>query len=186
MPRFKNETRLRTMNWNITSLIGLFLAMIPFSAIAQVEKHPGAEKAMARIVLQKDYGDQLKFHSREVVTLAHNIQVPGLNGLMFMRWMGDNPGTEILASLQWFEKKDDLLKFYRSTTSGKDYKLDAFDGIKVWKIGENGYSWTDGEHFLISLGGSPRPPDEMVRDWMTLIGSKVGEIVELPQKIPAE
>ena len=43
-------------------------------------------------------------------------------------------------------------------------------------IGEKGYSWTDGEHFLVSLGGSPQPPQEMVEAWLSMIGSKVAEI----------
>jgi len=52
------------------------------------------------------------------------------------------------------------------------------------KIGENGYSWTDGEHFLLSLGGSSRPPDEMVKDWLAMIGSKVAETKKEAEKNP--
>lgn len=140
---------------------------------------------MEKIVLKKDFGEKLKFHSREVVTMLQNDRVPGLNGLMFMRWKGNDPGAEVMVSVQWFEKKDDLLKFYGPTTKRKDYKLGELDGKSLWMIGENGYSWTDGEHFLVSLGGSPRPPDEMVKDWLSLIGSKVAEIKKDGVKAPA-
>ena len=93
---------------------------------------------MEKIVLKKDFGENLKFHSREVATILQNDRVPGLNGLMFMRWKGDDPGTEVMASVQWFEKKDDLLKFYAQTTRRKDYKLGELDGTSLWMIGENG------------------------------------------------
>jgi hypothetical protein len=53
-------------------------------------------------------------------------------------------------------------------------------------MGEHGYSWTDGEHFLVSLGGNPQPPDEMVKDWLAMIGSKVAEIENKTKKTPAD
>ncbi len=162
------------MKANLIS-IGIVTALFAGSAVAQPEKHPEAEKAMAKIVLQKDFGKQLKFHSREVVTVARNDKVPGLNGLMFMYWWGD-AGITIKASVVWFEKKDDLLKFYASTTQGNDYKLGEFNGTRIWKMGKDGYTWTDGEHFMVSLGGPPLPPEEMVKDWLGMIGSKVAEI----------
>lgn len=161
------------------TILGSLAVLFSSGAFAQHDKpalHPEAEKAMEKIVLKKDFGENLKFHSREVVTMLRNDKVPGLNGLMFMKWKGGDPRTEVMASVQWFKKKDDLLKFYAPTTNRKDYKLGEIDGNSLWMIGENGYSWTDGEHFLVSLGGSPRPPEEMVKDWMSLIGSKVAEI----------
>jgi hypothetical protein len=164
------------MKTKLISTIGIVTTLLAGSAVAQPEKHPEAEKAMAKIVLQKDFGNQLKFHSREVVTVAKNDKVPGLNGLMFMRWKGDDSSAGVEATVVWFEKKDDLLKFYASTTQGNDYKLGEFNGSRIWKIGENGYTWTDGKNFLVSLGGSPRPPEEMVKDWLAMIGSKVAEI----------
>ncbi len=164
------------MKTKLISAICIVTALFTGSAIAQPEKHPEAEKAMAKIVLQKDFGKQLKFHSREVVTMAKNDKVPGLNGLMFMRWKGDDPSAGVEATVVWFEKKDDLLKFYVSTTKGNDYKLGEFNGTRIWKIGENGYTWTDGENFLVSLGGAPLPPEEMVKDLLYMIGSKVAEI----------
>jgi hypothetical protein len=105
---------------------------------------------------------------------------------MFMRWKGDAPGTEVMASVQWFEKKDDLLKFYASATKREDCTLGKFDGTTIWKIGKNGYLWTDGEHFLVSLGGSPPPPDEMAKDWLAMIVSKVAELGKAAEKNPAE
>ena len=160
-------------------LVSAIALLVSLSAVAQgqvPQKHPGAEKAMAKIVLEEDFGDDLKFHSREVVTLAQNDRVPGLNGLMFMRWKGDGAGTEVMASVQWFEKKEDLLAFYAGSKKRKGFKLGEFDGTVLWKVGESGYSWTDGEHFMVSLGGSPPPPPEMVKAWLAMITSKVADL----------
>ena len=175
------------MHVKLLTILGTFAVVFSSGASAQQGEpapHPQAEKAMVKIVLERDFGKNLKFHSREVVTMLQNDRVPGLNGLMFMRWKGDDPGTEVMASVQWFEKKDDLLKFYAPTTKRKDYKLGELDGTSLWMIGENGYSWMDGEHFLVSLGGSPRPPEEMVKDWLAMIGSKVAEIEKEAERKP--
>ena len=107
-------------------LIGIATVIAGSTSFAQVEKHPAAEKAMSKIVLTKNYGEKLKFHSRNVVTMARNDKMPGLNGLMFMRWKGDDAKTEIMASVQWLENKEDLLKFYAMTTKRQDYKLGEF------------------------------------------------------------
>lgn len=179
------------MHSRLLTVLGTLAVMFSSDASGQPGKpapHPLAEKAMEKIVLKKDFGENLKFHSREVVTMLQNDRVPGLNGLMFMRWKGDDPGTEVMASVQWFEKKEDLLKFYAPTTKRKDYKLGELDSTSLWMIGENGYSWTDGEHFLVSLGGSPQPPEEMVKDWLAMIGSRVADIEKEADKksVPAE
>lgn len=163
------------MELNPLPIVGVLSVLIPSSAIAQLPKHPEAEKALAKIVLKKNFGDDLKFHSRQVVTLAKNDKVPGLNGLMFMRWKGDEE-TEVLASVQWFENKQDLLAFYAQSKKQKDWELGEFNDTPLWKIGKNGYAWTDGEHFLVSLGGSPLPPPEMVEAWLDLISSKVADV----------
>jgi hypothetical protein len=117
--------------------------------------------------------------------MAQNDRVPGLNGQMFMRWKGDDPGTEVMASVQWFAKKKDLLAFYAQSTKREDYELGEFDGTTLWKIGVSGYSWTDGEHFLVSLGGSPAPPPEMVKAWLAMIASEVAEVEKEGEKKPA-
>lgn len=164
--------------------IVLITLIVPNShaVLAQPPKHPLAEKALARLVLKQDYGDELKLRSREVVTTAKNKGVPGLNGLMFASWKGEAAGTEILASVQWFEKKANLIEFYTKTKKRADYKLTEFNGTTLWRIGNAGYSWTDGEHFLISLGGNPDPPPAMVKDWLDLIPSKVAEVEEETRK----
>jgi len=157
-------------------LLGIAAIISSCTALAQMETHPAAEKAMAKLVLKKNYGDKLKFHSRKVVTMAENPRVRGLHGLAFVRWKGDDPGTEVMASVQWFADKADLMTFYAMTTKRRDFELGELDGTAIWKMGKNGYSWTDGEHFLISLGGSPAPPEEMVKDWLALISSQVAKI----------
>jgi hypothetical protein len=164
------------MQSKLLPTLAALTVLISSSAVAQPPKHRGAEKALAKIVFEKDFGDALQFHSREVVTIARNDRVPGLNGLMFMRWKGGDGSTEVLASVQWFEKEKDLLAFYAPSRKGKDYTLGEFDGTTLWKIGESGYSWTDGEHILVSLGGTPAPPPEMVKAWLTMVPSKVAEV----------
>ncbi len=170
------------MRYTLVSVLGTLSLLISWSAFAQPPEHPGAENALAMIVLEKNFGDQLKFHSREVVTIANNDKVPGLNGLMFMRWKGDAPGTEVIASVQWFEKKDDLLEFYAKSTKRDGNKLSPFEKTTLWKIGEFGYSWTDGEHFLVTLGGSPTPPPEMIKAFLAMIGSKVADVEREAEK----
>ena len=75
-------TKEQTMHCKIAFILAMPLGLISSSAVAQPPKHPEAEKALARLVLKKDFGEKLKFHSREVVTSAQNDGVPGLNGLM--------------------------------------------------------------------------------------------------------
>ena len=152
-------------------------------AIAQPPSHSKAENALARIVLKKDFDEQLKFHSREVVTISPNNSVPGLNGLMFMRWKGDDPGTEVMASVQWFERKADLLRFYETSKERANFKLGEFEEAALWAMGKSAYQWTDGEHFHVSLGGSPDPPPEMLKAWLKLVPSKVAEVEKQPGRL---
>ncbi len=175
------------MHTKLLTILGTLSVLFSTGAFAQQgmpATHPQAEKAMAKIVLKKDFSNNLKFHSRKVVTMLKNDGAPGLNGLLFMKWKG-GPGNSVTASVQWFEKKDDLLNFYTLATKRKDHQLGGFDGTTLWKISENGYSWTDGEHFLVSLAGSPPPPERMVKDWLAMIGSKVAEIEKEAEKNPA-
>lgn len=180
--------REHTMPGKHVAILGTLAVLILLSSTVarsqESAKHPGAEKAMAKIVLKRDFG-ALKFRSRQVVTIAQNDKVPGLNGLMFMKWKG-GPGTEVMASVQWFAKKDDLLTFYAKSKKRADYKLGKFEKTTLWKIGEAGYLWTDGEHFLVSLGGSPAPPPEMVKAWLGMIPSKVAEVEKEAKKKEAK
>lgn len=168
-------------------ILGAVTVLVSSSAMAQPPKHPEAEKALAKIVFEEDFGDGLELHSRQVVTMAENNRVPGLNGLMFIEWEADGPGTGVMASVQWFEKKKDLLAFYVQSHERKDYKLGEFDGTTLWNILDEdskkvGYSWTDGEHFLVSLGGNPVPSPKMVKAWLAMIPSKVAEVEEEADK----
>jgi len=181
-----SATTKPTMKTKFISTIAIVTALFAGSAVAQSEQHFEADKAIAKIVLQKDYGEQLKFASREFVTMTKNYRVPGLNGLMFMRWTGTEPGTRVDAQVLWFEKTLDLLRFYASETKREDHKLGEFNGTRIWKMSQDrteGYLWTDGKHFMVSLGGSPHPPEEMVKDLLAMIGSKVAEIEKRRQEI---
>lgn len=162
-------------------LLSTFSVLEAAPEIPRPRPHPEAEKAMAAINLEQDFGTQLKFHSREIVTMANNHQVPGMNGLMFMRWRGDDPKTEVTASVQWFEHRSDLLNFYAETVHRGGFLSGKLNDKVVWEIGEHGFSWTDGKHFLVSLIGSPPPPPKMLNAWMALIPSNVAEI-ENPNK----
>jgi len=156
-----------------------FSLLISVNSTGQEPKHLDAEEAFSKIVLEKDFGDELKFHSRQVVSIVENNRVPGLNGLMFMRWKGDDGGAEVMASVQWFEKKEDLIAFYDPEKIRNPYKLNNVEKTTLWKMEEDGftgYMWTDGEHFLVTLGGSPPPPPEMMKAWLGLIASNVGEL----------
>ncbi len=153
----------------------LLIIHMQVAAYAETEPHPEAESAMAEIVLEQDFGEELKFHSRDVVTMARNDKVPGLNGLMFMRWQGDDALTEVTASLQWFENINDLKDFILNSPQFETFTLGQFERTTLWTIGDMGYAWTDGKHFLVSMGGRPRPPAEMVRAWLGMIESNVAD-----------
>tara|TARA_B110000483_G_scaffold139508_1_gene166643 strand:- start:649 stop:1179 length:531 start_codon:yes stop_codon:yes gene_type:complete len=157
-------------------LLSTFSVLEAAHEITQPRPHSEAEKAMAGIDLERDFGPQLKFHSREIVTMAINNQILGMNGLMSMRWRGDDPHTEITASVQWFEHRSDLLNFYAEGVNRDGFQLGQINGAVVWEIGEHGFSWTDGEHFLVSLIGSPPPPPKMLNAWMASVPSNVAEI----------
>ena len=99
------------MRFRFFFIFAPLFALFSMQGCTQTAAHPGAEKAMERIVLERDFGDNLKFHSRKVITIAENPKVPGLNGLMFMRSKGAAPAMEVVASVQWFEDTGDLLHF---------------------------------------------------------------------------
>lgn len=161
-------------------LIVSLLALLAPQGHAQTSKHPGAEAALARIVLERDFGDGLQFQSREAVTLAENTTVPGLHGLLFMRWTGASPDIEVMASVQWFQNREDLLRFYRAEKKRSTRGLRSIGNTVIWRTGDNSYLWTDGEHFVIGIGGSPAPPDEMLEAWLTLIESHPPDLARLP------
>lgn len=167
-------------------MILLAALLMPFSALvhAQGSPHPGAEQALARIVLEKDFGDGLKLQSREAVTFATNPQVPGLNGLLFMRWNGADPADQITASVQWFEETSDLLAFYTAERARAAQGLQMVGGTVVWKTSEQSYLWTDGGHFMVSIGGSPAPSKEMLMAWLDLIESNPPDLAPLPSVSP--
>jgi hypothetical protein len=172
------------MNIKVFFIFAPLLVLLSLQGYAQTAAHPGAEKALEQIVLEQDFGDDLKFHSREAATFADNPRVPGLNGLMFMRWKGANPATEIVASLQWFEETIDLLPFYRAERARTARGLLSIGNTVIWKTGEQSYLWTDGEHFVVGLGGSPAPPQEMMEAWLALIESNLPDLVQIPTASP--
>lgn len=168
------------MNLRVFIFVAPLFALLPLQGYAQTEPHPGAERALKRIVLDQDFGDGLKLYSREVVTMAENARVRGLNGLMFMRWKGAEPASEIVASVQWFEETSDLLPFYRAERTRTGRGLLPIGDTVIWKTGENSYLWTDGEHFVVGLGGSPAPPLEMLEAWLALVESNPPDLARVP------
>jgi hypothetical protein len=172
------------MNLRVFIIFAPLFALLPLQGYGQAAPHPGAERALERIVLEQDFGDDLKFYSREVVTIAENPKVRGLNGLMFMRWKGAEPATEVVASVQWFEDTSDLLPFYRAEKARTGRGLLPIADTVIWKTGENSYLWTDGEHFVVGLGGSPAPPLEMLEAWLALVESNPPDLGRVPTAAP--
>ena len=172
------------MSSRVFFIVAPLFALLSLPGYAQTAPPPGAEKALERIVLERDFGDNLRFHSREVITIAENPKVPGLNGLMFMRWKGAVPATEVVASVQWFEKTSDLLTFYRAEKVRTGQGLLAIGDTVIWRTGEHSYLWTDGEHFVVGLGGSPAPPTEMLEAWLALIESNPPDLARVPAANP--
>lgn len=172
------------MQLSVSLFLSILVALLAPQGHAQPTPHPGAEKALERIVLEEDFGNNLVFHSREVVTMAENPSVQGLNGLLFLRWKGVDPSREIVASVQWFEKTDDLLIFYRAERARVGRGLLPIGDTVIWKTGKSSYLWTDGEHFVVGLGGSPAPPREMLEAWLVIIGSNPPDLAPVPKALP--
>lgn len=172
------------MKIRVSFILATLLALLSLQGYAQTAAHPGAEKALEQIVLERDFGDDLKFHSREAATFADNPRVPGLNGLIFMRWKGSNSATEIVASVQWFEETSDLLPFYHAERARSARGLLTIGNTVIWRTGEQSYLWTDGEHFVVGLGGSPAPPQEMLEAWLVLIESNPPDLAQIPTASP--
>ncbi len=159
------------MNVRAFFIVTLLFALLAPRCYGQTAPHSGASEAFERIVLERDFGNNLKFHSREALTFEENPIVPGLNGLMFIRWKGADPEIEVIASVLWFDETNDLLQSYRAETARSGLVLLPIGDTVIWKTSEHGYLWTDGEHFLVGLGGSSTPPREMLEAWLALIES---------------
>ena len=54
----------------------------------------------------------------------------------------------------------------------------------IWKTDEHSYLWTDGEHFVVGLGGSPALPKEMLEAWLALIESNPPDLARVPSGYP--
>lgn len=167
---------MRAINTPMKTGVLIILFFTVLVAFAQPDSHPAAEEALASIVLEQDFGPELKYTSRDVVTIADNDRVPGLNGLLFMRWQGDDAITEVTASVQWFEQKKDLEAFILQTPQLVNLKQIQFGDTTLWEIKGIGYAWSDGQHFVVSLGGRPIPPDAMVEAWLRLIHSRIDSL----------
>jgi hypothetical protein len=155
------------------------LALTSLSAFSQTSPHVQAELALEGIVLDKSFAG-LELHSRDAITMVSNTQVPGLNGILFMRWAGTDPSKEIMASVQWFENTEDLLACYRKEKARSRAGLFVVGDSIVWKTSESSYLWTDGRHFVVGLGGSPAPPRNMLEAWLTLIESNSPDLARIP------
>ena len=172
------------MNPRFLTFLAPLIVLSCAQAHAQSAPHPGAEEALERIVLDQDFGDSLMFDSREVTTIASNTAVTGLNGLLFMRWKGTDPAMEVTASVQWFERAEDLLAFYRKEKARTARGLQVVDDAVIWKTSEQSYLWTDGKHFVVGIGGSPAPPEEMLKAWLELIESNLPDLAPVAAASP--
>lgn len=167
----------------VSRLFFALLALTGLNAFAQTTPHLQAELALDGIVLEKSFAG-LVLQSRDAVTMIENPRVPGLNGILFMRWKGADPAKEIMASVQWFENKEDLLAFYRKEKARRRAGLFVVADSVVWKTGESSYLWTDGRHFVVGLGGAPAPPREMLEAWLALIESNPPDLARVPAATP--
>ena len=175
----RQQFQREAMKLRIFFVLAPLLVLSSLQAQSSDSPHLGAAKAMERIVLERDFGDNLRFHSREASTFADNQSVPGLNGLMFMRWKGEDPATEVVASVQWFERTSDLLAFYRAEKARTARGLETVDNTVIWKTSEHSFLWTDGKNFVVGIGGSPKPPPEMLTAWLGLVASNPPDLARV-------
>jgi len=101
-----------------------------------------------------------------------------------MRRKGANPATEVVGSVQWFKKTSDLLLFFRAEKARMQGGLLSIADKVIWKTSEHRYLWTEGENFMVGLGGSPLPPREMLEAWLVLIESNPPDLARVPIASP--
>lgn len=158
-------------------LVSLLVPALP--VVAQSDRHAEAEVALEHIVFHHQFAG-LELAHREIITFTENPKVKGMNGLLLMRWRGESASVEVTASVQWFEKTADLLDFYRGSQRPKILGLKSIDKRVVWKTENAGYFWTDSEHFVVGLIGSPPPSEELLKAWLSLVASRLPELAAVP------
>lgn len=157
------------------------LMLLSASLVAQEKDradNPQAAEALAAVVQKKDLG-KFQFDKSDMVTMKQNDRVPGLGGLVFAYYK-DDAGSRIMLEILWFEYKDKLLAFYDSQLKTqlkqqKELKKSKVEDSVIWGNGDKAYYWTDGEHFVVSMGGAPIPP-EMAKSYLKLVPSRVAEL----------
>jgi hypothetical protein len=173
--------------------LGLYALTASGVASAQpLQQLPEVAKAMEKIIQKEKAFNGFNYSSHQVVTIKDNDRVPGLNGLMFVKYKND-AGQQIMLSIQWFEDKEDLLGFYVSNLDerkrqgnkpvrkniGKNViRETSIEGISL-------YEWTDAEHFAMSLGG-PEVPPEMLKAYLKAVPGRSEDPEEKPEKQNAD
>jgi hypothetical protein len=169
--------------------LGLFaLTASGVTSADPLQQLPEVAKAMEKIVQKEKAFDGFNYQSHEVITIRENDRVPGLNGLMFVKYKND-AGQQIMLSIQWFEDKEDLLGFYVSNLDARRKQgiipqRQSIDKNVLWETSiENGsiYEWTDAEHFAMSLGG-PEVLPEILKAYLKAVPGRSEDPEEKPEK----
>ena len=115
------------MHYQFLSLcLGLFVLNSTNVVSAQMEQQlPEVAKALEKIVQKKNAFGGFTYDKHQVITTKENDRVPGLNGLMFVKYK-NGAGEQIQMSIQWFEDKEDLISLsgVQATTTGLHLKVE--------------------------------------------------------------
>ena len=153
-------------------LVSLIL-LIPSGAAAEEAPSgdPRAAQALAKVILERDFGDYA-FDKCEIVSTRTNDRVPGLSGLMFAYYKRA-AGSRIMLSVQYFESRERLQAFRESDQVQMPGLAErAWGDTVLWSLEDKVYSWTDGHHVLITVGGES-VPREMVEAYLAVVPSRV-------------
>ncbi len=185
------------MRVKLVSTLSVFVVIV-VSGVATAQqsddtKHAGAEEAIKKLQLQKDFGDfKLRSHQYKTAVWKPGVSglgVPGQNGLLVVQWINVQQEAAVLAKIRWFEDKEAALAHWKSARplgdtrkERGDLELTKVDDKTLWKLHDTAYLWTDAEHFVVSLVGSHTPPPEMLKALLAEIDSKVDELEQVQGK----
>jgi len=152
-------------------------------ADAQIARdNPRAAQALEKVI-QKGHFGTLHYLDHEIATFPANDPLPYLGGVLFARYQHAD-GTEVTIFVQWMEKEEDLPARYGSEVKTQIEQQPGFNRVNVgqhvvWRKGDTGYLWTDGNHSIVTIEG-PSIPTELVERYLDVIPGQEREAPSEP------
>lgn len=162
------------MNSRLVFPLGMLL-LVTDGVVAQddtPQEHPEAKVALEQVVVEADFGDY-KFDHHDISTMKNNPQVPGLGGLMFVRYKSGKT-DEVELSVTWHEDKQALDSFFARTKQNPMFKKHKVGEQVILQFKQDdgqACSWTDGKHLVISMLSGEPIPEELINAYLAVIPS---------------